>query len=218
MFAGETQPFILELPAYHLSKIDNVLRNIYYRTKSFISKARSVIFTLYVLIWVLSNFNFQLQMVDQNHSILRTLGDFLAPIFKPLGFGDWQMTIACLMELIAKENCISSLSVAYGGLKGAAFHHFLALNYSVFAGYAFLVFNLLCAPCFAMIGAMYREFGKFKWTVLSIAYQILLVYCEALLIYQGSLIITNQATLVTYALCLGVIIFLSYGFCKKSKE
>ena len=216
LFAGATQPFIMELPAYHLPQVNNICLNVFNRTKSFIDKAGTIIFASCVSIWLLSNFNFSFEMVDQNHSILKTLGTILAPIFRPLGFGDWQMTIACLTGLIAKENCVSTLNIAYGGLKGLAFHQLLAANYSTVQGYAFLAFNLLCAPCFAAIGAMYREFGNLKWTLISLGYQCGLAYIVALLIYQTSLVFTNQATLFNYLGLSFALICLIWALLKKT--
>lgn len=216
LFAGATQPFIMELPAYHLPQFNNIYLTVINRTKSFINKAGTIIFASCVLIWILSNFNFSFEMVDQNHSILKTIGNIIAPLFSPLGFGDWQMTIACLTGLIAKENCVSTLNVAYGGLKGTAFHQLLANNYTAFQGYAFLAFNLLCAPCFAAIGAMYREFGNLKWTLVSLGYQCGLAYIVALLIYQANLVFMHQASLFNYLSLSLACICLIWAFLKKT--
>ncbi|KRK70838.1 ferrous iron transport protein B [Lacticaseibacillus nasuensis] len=183
LFAGPPAPFVMELPAYHLPLLANVWRSVWARARAFVRKAGSIIFLSCVALWWLSHFNWRLKWVGQNDSLLRGLGELLAPVLAPLGFGNWQATVATLAGLIAKENCVGTLRIALGP---GNFGDLLRQTYAPMAGYAFLVFNLLCAPCFAAIGAMYREFGERKWTLYAIAYQTSVAYLLALIVYQGS--------------------------------
>lgn len=192
LFAGPPLPFVMELPAYHFPKPANVGRQVLNRADSFIKKAGTIIFASCVLIWFFSSFNFLLQPVGQNHSMLRYLGMALSPLFAPLGFGDWHTTVAVLAGLIAKENCVGTLRITFGNATAAGFMATLRETYSPIAGYSFLVFNLLCAPCFAAIGTMYKEFGDTKWTLRAVAYQTVLAYIVAMLIYQGYQVIIGQ--------------------------
>ncbi|KRM89717.1 ferrous iron transport protein B [Liquorilactobacillus vini] len=192
LFAGPPLPFVMELPAYHFPKPANVGRQVLNRADSFIKKAGTIIFASCVLVWFFSSFNFLLQPVGQNHSMLRYLGMALSPLFAPLGFGDWHTTVAVLAGLIAKENCVGTLRITFGNATAAGFMATLRETYSPIAGYSFLVFNLLCAPCFAAIGTMYKEFGDTKWTLRAVAYQTALAYIVAMLIYQGYQVIIGQ--------------------------
>lgn len=192
LFAGPPLPFVMELPAYHFPKPANVGRQVLNRADSFIKKAGTIIFASCVLIWFFSSFNFLLQPVGQNHSMLRYFGMALSPLFAPLGFGDWHTTVAVLAGLIAKENCVGTLRITFGNATAAGFMATLRETYSPIAGYSFLVFNLLCAPCFAAIGTMYKEFGDTKWTLRAVAYQTVLAYIVAMLIYQGYQVIIGQ--------------------------
>lgn len=192
LFAGPPLPFVMELPAYHFPKPANVGRQVLNRADSFIKKAGTIIFASCVLIWFFSSFNFLLQPVGQNHSMLRYFGMALSPLFAPLGFGDWHTTVAVLAGLIAKENCVGTLRITFGNTTASGFMATLRETYSPIAGYSFLVFNLLCAPCFAAIGTMYKEFGDTKWTLRAVAYQTVLAYIVAMLIYQGYQVIIGQ--------------------------
>lgn len=210
LFAGPPQPFVMELPAYHFPKAGNVLRQVANRAASFVKKAGTIIFASCVLIWFFSSFTFTLQMTDQNHSMLRYIGAAIAPVFAPLGFGDWHTTVAVIAGLIAKENCVGTLRITFGSLTATSFAATLRQAYSPVAGYSFLAFNLLCAPCFAAIGTMYKEFGDTKWTLRAVGYQTALAYLTAMLIYQASQMLTT-GSLVSVALTGAVILVMVYG-------
>ncbi|MFT8447302.1 MAG: ferrous iron transport protein B [Liquorilactobacillus nagelii] len=210
LFAGPPQPFVMELPAYHFPKAGNVLRQVANRAASFVKKAGTIIFASCVLIWFFSSFTFTLQMTDQNHSMLRYIGAAIAPVFAPLGFGDWHTTVAVIAGLIAKENCVGTLRITFGSPTATSFAVALRQAYSPVAGYSFLAFNLLCAPCFAAIGTMYKEFGDTKWTLRAVGYQTALAYLTAMLIYQASQMLTT-GSLVSVALTGAVILVMVYG-------
>ncbi|KRM95622.1 ferrous iron transport protein B [Liquorilactobacillus aquaticus DSM 21051] len=218
LFSGPPLPFVMELPAYHLPKPDNVLRQVESRAKGFIQKAGTIIFASCVLIWFLVNFNFKFQMTSQNHSMLRYMGEFIAPIFAPLGFGDWHATVAVIAGLIAKENCVGTLRIAFGGGSVASFTNALQSTYSSMGAYAFLAFNLLCAPCFAAIGTMHKEYGDIKWTLYALGYQTGLAYLISMFIYQMSQIIQLRITVESVSLSLFVIIIIIYALFIKKDE
>ena len=172
LFAGEPAPFVMELPAYHIPSVKGVLIHMWDRAKAFVRKAGTIIFLSSVVIWFLSSFNFQLQMVDTGDSILAAIGRVIAPVFAPLGWGHWEAAVGTISGLVAKENLVAIMGIAaaFGG--------------SSLAAYSFLVFNLLCAPCFAAIGAIHREMGSAKWTWIAIGYQCIFAYIVSLIIYQ----------------------------------
>ncbi|WP_368303472.1 ferrous iron transport protein B [Lacticaseibacillus rhamnosus] len=210
LFAGPPAPFVMELPAYHLPRLTNLYRSVMSRARAFVHKAGTIIFLSCVLLWFLSNFNFTLQMVSENHSMLRAIGGILAPLFAPLGFGDWHATVATLAGLIAKENCVGTLHISFGASGSGSFSQTLCATYPAMAGYAFLMFNLLCAPCFAAIGTMYKEFGDARWTWWAVGYQTGVAYLLTMLVYQSSLIFTGQAgglSIVLVGLAAGLIIY-----------
>lgn len=219
MFSGDHSPFVMELPAYHFPRLDNTLRSVWLRAYSFIYKAGTIIFLSCVLIWFLSSFNFKMQMVSQNQSILKALGSFIAPIFAPLGFGDWHATVAVLAGLIAKENCVGTFHITFmAGAGGASFTDVLRANYSAMAGYAFLAFNLLCAPCFASISTMYKEFGDARSTWRAVIYQTSVAYMVALVIYQSSQWIHHVFSPVGVALAAITIVLIFYGLFVKHAQ
>lgn len=212
LFKGAPAPFVMELPAYHFPKFSNLVQSVWLRAKAFIIKAGTIIFLSCVAIWFLSSFNWRLQMVDQNHSILRTLGSLIAPVFAPLGFGDWHATVAVLAGLIAKENCVGTLHITFGtGSSSAAFSSILRGYYTPMAGYAFLAFNLLCAPCFASIGTMYKEFGDTGWTWRAVGYQTIVAYMVAVVIYQSSLVFTHMIAPVGLIIGIIALALMIYG-------
>lgn len=198
-FAGEPAPFVMELPAYHMPTGGNLLRSMWERGWSFIKKAGTVILLATILIWFLQGFGFEdgFGMVeDMNNSILAKLGGVIAPVFAPLGWGDWKATVAAIMGLIAKENVVGTLGILYGFAEvaedGSEIWGTLAASYTTLAAYSFLVFNLLCAPCFAAIGAIRREMNSAKWTWFAIGYQCVFAYIAAFCIYQlGNLFVGN---------------------------
>lgn len=218
LFAGESAPFVMELPAYHLPRMGNVLRQVWSRSKGFVKKAGTIIFASCVLIWFLANFNAHLQMVPEDQSLLRNIGGLVAPLFKPLGFDDWRAAVAVLTGLIAKENCVGTLKIMFGSHNSAAFMADLRQTFLPVVGYTFLAFNVLCAPCFAAIGAMYREYGDTRWTLRAVLYQTIVAYILGTLIYQGYQLFNGQFSLVNlvlFILALGIII---YGlFIKQEK-
>lgn len=194
MFAGDPAPFVMELPAYHMPTAGNVLRSMWERGWSFIKKAGTVILLSTVVLWFLMNFGWMngsfgmLEAEELNYSILASLGSIAAPIFAPLGWGDWKMAVAAVTGLIAKENVVGTFGILFGfaevAEEGNEIWSRLAGSMTPAAGYSFLVFNLLCAPCFAAMGAMKREMNNGKWFAFAIGYQCLLAYAVSLTVYQ----------------------------------
>ena len=221
-FAGEPAPFVMELPAYHWPTLGNVLRSMWERGWSFIKKAGTIILLSTILVWFLSRFGVAdgtFRMLEEEElelSILATVGNAIAWIFKPLGFGTWQATVASFTGLIAKENIVGTMGILYGGTETYAN---LAASFTGIAAYAFLVFNLLCAPCFAAIGAIKREMNNAGWTWFAIAWQCGFAYAVALMIYQFGRIFTggvNVIGLIAAIAILGVMIYML--FFKKYQE
>lgn len=194
LFAGDPAPFVMELPAYHIPSVKGVLIHMWDRSKAFVRKAGTIIFLSSALIWFLSNFNFSLQMVETPDSILASIGRVIAPIFAPLGWGHWESAVGSFAGLVAKENLVSVMAILYGFAEvaenGDEMWSVFAQNFTMISAYSFLVFNLLCAPCFAAIGAIRREMGSGKWTWIAIGYQCLFAYVVSLIIYQiGNLLL-----------------------------
>ena len=194
LFAGDPAPFVMELPAYHIPSVKGVLIHMWDRSKAFVRKAGTIIFLSSALIWFLSNFNFSLQMVETPDSILASIGRVIAPIFAPLGWGHWEGAVGSFAGLVAKENLVSVMAILYGFAEvaenGDEMWSVFAQNFTMISAYSFLVFNLLCAPCFAAIGAIRREMGSGKWTWIAIGYQCLFAYVVSLIIYQiGNLLL-----------------------------
>lgn len=180
---GYTSPFIMELPAYHLPKLTTVLRYACAKAFSFMKMAGTIIFSLTVLIWFLSSYNFAIQAVDTERSILASLRRTVAWIFAPLGFGNWRATVATVTGLAAKETVVATFGILYHKSSQEGLTHALSADYSALAAYSFLTFNLLCAPCFAAIGAIKREMNDLKWTLGAIGFQTGLAYVVSLVIY-----------------------------------
>lgn len=199
LFAGDTAPFVMELPAYHMPTISNVLRSMWERGWSFIKKAGTIILLSAVLIWFLSNFGFvdgSLVMVDDlSDGLLAMFGSAIAWIFQPLGWGNWQAAVAAIMGLVAKENVVGTFGVLYGFAEvaedGMEIWGTLASSFTQISAYSFLVFNLLCAPCFAAIGAIKREMNNAKWTWFAIAYQTIFAYAVSFCVYQIGSVLTG---------------------------
>ena len=189
MFAGDPAPFVMELPAYHLPTVLNVLRSMWERGWSFIKKAGTIILLSTIFVWFTTYFGFTpdgFRMLDESEidmSILAAIGGALAWIFKPLGWGNWQATVASITGLVAKENIVGTLGILYGGGEGTVYQE-IAKAFTQITGYSFLVFNLLCAPCFAAIGAIKREMNNRKWTWFAIGYQCGFAYLISLMIHQ----------------------------------
>ncbi len=221
-FSGEPAPFVMELPAYHWPTAGNVLRSMWERGWSFIRKAGTIILLSTILVWFLSRFGVadgtfrMLEKEELEKSILAGFGGIVAWIFKPLGFGTWQATVASITGLIAKENIVGTMGILYGGT--AAYAN-LAASFTGIAAYAFLVFNLLCAPCFAAIGAIRREMNNAGWTWFAIGYQCGFAYAVALMIYQFGRLFTGNANIIGLIAALAVLGGMIYMlFFKKYHE
>ena len=215
-FAGKVAPFVMELPAYHLPTIGSILRSMWERAWSFIKKAGTIIFAAVVLVWFLSSYGFVDggfgSVDDQADSLLAMLGSAVAWIFAPLGFGNWQAAAATVTGLIAKENVVGTFGVLYAG--GAGWFANVQAAYTPLVAYSFMAFNLLCAPCFAAMGAIRREMNSPKWFWAAIGYQTGLAYCVALCIYQIGGLLTGQVpfgvfTVIALAL-VGAFLFLLF--------
>lgn len=215
LFAGDPAPFVMELPAYHLPSIKGVLIHMWDRLKAFVRKAGTIIFLSSIVIWFLSSFNFKLQMVDTQQSILSSLGKLIAPLFAPLGWGHWEATVGTITGLVAKENVVATLGILFGFAEvaenGDEIWTLFAQNFTALSAYSFLVFNLLCAPCFAAIGAIRREMGSAKWTWIAIGYQCIFAYIISLIIFQlGNWFTTGVLSIGTVVgiLLLAVMVYL----------
>ena len=217
MFAGDPAPFVMELPAYHLPTVGNVLRSTWERGWSFIKKAGTIILLSTIFVWFAQSFGVEggsFGMVeDMNNSILAAIGSAVAWIFAPLGWGDWKAAVAAITGLVAKENVVGTFGILYGFSEvaedGAEIWGTLAGAMTPVAAYSFLVFNLLCAPCFAAMGAIKREMNNAKWFWFAIGYQTLLAYVVALCVYQiGSVFTAGTFGIGTVVAVLCVIGFL----------
>ena len=222
LFAGDPAPFVMELPAYHLPTVGSVLRSMWERGWSFIKKAGTIILMSTIVLWFLMNFGWvdgsfgMLEAEQLNDSILASIGSVIAPLFAPLGWGDWKMAVAAVSGLIAKENVVGTFGILFGfgevAEDGAEIWGQLAGSLSTVAAYSFLVFNLLCAPCFAAMGAIKREMNNTKWFFTAIGYQTLLAYVVSLCIYQiGNLFIGGGfgiGTVVAVLLIIGFVYLL----------
>ena len=184
IFKNEEEPLLIELPEYKLPSLKNLLNQLYEKTKGFLVKAGTLIFAMSIILWFLSNFNFS-GMTDVNNSILASIGGVIAPIFKPLGFGNWQSSVSLLTGLIAKETVVSSMSVIFAGDLQAM----LPLHFTALSALSFLVFILLYTPCITVVGTMKKEFGP-KLTLFSVTYQLVLAWIVSFIVFNiGSLFI-----------------------------
>ena len=218
MFAGDPAPFVMELPAYHMPTVGNVLRSMWERGWSFIKKAGTVILLSTVVLWFLQGFGWvdgqfgMLEAEQLDSSILAKIGNIFAPIFAPLGFGDWKMAVATVTGLIAKENVVATFGILFGFAEvaedGAEIWTLLSQAITPVAAYAFLVFNLLCAPCFAAMGAIKREMNNAKWFWFAIGYQTVLAYIVALCINQIGLLINGTFGIGTVVALLFIVGFI----------
>ena len=215
MFAGDPAPFVMELPAYHVPAWGNVFRATWERGWSFIKRAGSVILAATVVLWFLQGFGFEngvFGMVeDQDNSVLAAIATKVAWIFAPLGFGNWRATVASVSGLIAKENVVGTFGVLYhfGGElseNGDEIWAAVAQDYTALSAYAFMIFNLLCAPCFAAMGAIKREMNNGKWTAIAIGYMCALAYCAALVVYQLGGIITGEVGFNFFTIVAAVVL------------
>ncbi|MDF2987883.1 MAG: ferrous iron transporter FeoB [Eubacterium sp.] len=226
LFSGDPAPFVMELPQYHVPGAKGVLIHMWERGKAFIVKAGTVIFVACGVIWFLSSFGWNLQMVEEGDSILASIGNVIAPIFAPLGFGNWKAAVATVTGLVAKENVVGTFGVLFGIAEAAeddpALLAQVASMFTVISAYAFMAFNLLCAPCFAAIGAIKREMGGWKWTLIAVGYQTVLAYAVALIIYQlGGLmagVVSFGAGTVAALLVLGFMLWMLFRPYKPEKK
>ena len=222
LFAGDPSPFVMELPNYHIPRIKGVARTVLDRGWSFIRKAGTIVLLSTVIIWFTSTFDWSLNMLDPSEtdqSILASISSIIAPMFKPLGWGFWQAAVATISGLVAKENVVGTLGVLFGFAEvaenGVEYWPQLMQSFSSLSAYSFLTFNLLCAPCFAAIGALSREMMSKKWTLFAIAYQCTFAYVVSLIIYQlGMLFSGNGFTIGTF-FAIACIILLIYLLFRK---
>ncbi len=219
MFSGDPAPFVMELPAYHLPTVKNVLRSMWERGWSFIKKAGTIILLSTIVIWFATYFGFtsdgfrMLAEEEMDQSILASIGGAIAWIFAPLGWGNWQAAVASITGLVAKENIVGTMGILY-----PAGWSEIAENFSAIAGYSFLVFNLLCAPCFAAIGAIKREMNSPKWTWFAIGYQCLFAYAIAMMVYQFGSVFTGNINIVGLIFAIAILIFMIYMIFRPYKE
>ena len=222
MFAGEPAPFVMELPAYHLPTVSNVLRSMWERGWSFIKKAGTIILLSTILVWFTSYFGFtpdgfrMLSEEELDMSILAAIGNGIAWIFAPLGWGTWEAAVASITGLVAKENIVGTMGILYGA-EGNVYATLASVFTSV-SGYSFLVFNLLCAPCFAAIGAIRREMNNAKWTWFAIAYQCGFAYAVALMINQFGGLFTGNVNVVGLIFAVLVLAAMIYMLVRPYKE
>ena len=226
MFAGDPAPFVMELPAYHWPTLGNVLRSMWERGWSFIKKAGTIILLSTIFVWFTTYFGWvdgTFRMLDESEidsSILAAIGGAIAWIFKPLGWGNWQAAVASITGLVAKENIVGTLGILYGGGDGTVYDA-MAQAFTGITAYSFLVFNLLCAPCFAAIGAIKREMNNAKWTWFAIGYQCGLAYVVALMINQFGGLFTgnvNVPGVIAAVLLLAGILYMLFRPYKEATK
>lgn len=226
MFSGDPAPFVMELPAYHLPTVSNVLRSMWERAWSFIKKAGTIILLSSIIIWFLQGFGFEngFGMVeDLNNSILAKIGNTIAWIFTPLGWGDWRSAVATITGLIAKENVVGTFGILYGGFQEVAENGWqiwenLRAAFTPLSGYSFLIFNLLCAPCFAAMGAIRREMNSAKWTFFAIGYQCAFAYAVSLIVYQIGGVFTGNINVIGLIAALILLGFMCFMLFRPYKE
>ena len=220
-FAGDPAPFVMELPAYHVPAWGNVLRSTWERGFSYVKRAGTVILASTIVLWFLNGYGFVDgafgAVEDANSSLLAAIAGVVAPIFAPLGFGNWRATTACVGGLVAKENVVATLAVTFGlgevSENGEEIWSLIAANFTALSAYSFMIFNLLCAPCFAAMGAIKREMNNPRWTAFAIGYMCVFAYVTALITYQLGGLVTGEVsfnlfTVVAAALLVGMLYLL----------
>ena len=223
MFAGEPAPFVMELPAYHWPTVGNVLRSMWERGWSFIKKAGTIILLSTIVVWFTTYFGWvdgafrMLSEEEIDYSILAHIGSAIAWIFTPLGWGNWKATVASITGLVAKENIVGTLGILYGGGEGTVYEA-IGNAFNGITGYSFLVFNLLCAPCFAAIGAIKREMNNAKWTWFAIGYQCGFAYCVGLMINQFGGAFTGNLNILGLIVAIAMLVFMVYMLVRPYKE
>ena len=222
MFSGDPAPFVMELPPYHIPTLGNVLRSTWERGWSFIKKAGTIILLSTILVWFTTYFGFtadgfrMLTEEEMDLSILARIGSLIAWIFAPLGWGNWQAAVASITGLVAKENIVGTMGILYGAAGNV--YETLAATFTSVSGMSFLVFNLLCAPCFASIGAIKREMNNTKWTWFAIGYQCGFAYCISLMINQFGGLFTGNVNVIGLIAALAVLAFMVYMLVRPYKE
>ena len=223
MFSGDPAPFVMELPAYHWPTLGNVLRSMWERGWSFIKKAGTIILLSTIFVWFTTYFGWvdgTFRMLDESEidsSILAAIGGVIAWIFKPLGWGTWEAAVASITGLVAKENIVGTLGILYGGGDGTVYQN-IAQAFNGISGYSFLVFNLLCAPCFAAIGAIKREMNNRKWTWFAIGYQCGFAYLVGLMINQFGGLFTGSVNVIGLIFALAALALMVYMLVRPYKE
>ena len=223
MFAGDPAPFVMELPAYHIPTVGNVLRSMWERGWSFIKKAGTIILLSTIFVWFTSFFgwvdgSFQMLTEDQmEFSILAHIGKAICWIFAPLGWGDWQATVAAVTGLVAKENIVATMGILYGGGDGTVYAN-IAAAFTAVSGMSFLVFNLLCAPCFAAMGAIKREMNSAKWFWFAIGYECGFAYVIALIVNQLGKLFTGDVNVFGLIVAILAIALIIYMLVRPYKE
>ena len=226
LFAGDPAPFIMELPAYHMPTLSNIARSVWERASSFIKKAGTVILLSTILVWFLSGFGYvdgEIAMVeDLNDGFLSYIGEKVAWIFAPLGWGDWKAAVAAFTGLIAKENLVGTFGILYGLAEaaedGEEFWGTFAKDFSTLSAYSFLIFNLLCAPCVAAMGAIRREMNNGKWTLFAIGYQCGFAYAVSLIFYQFGMFLTTGVFTIGTAFAAVIFAILLYLLLRPAKK
>ena len=223
MFAGDPAPFVMELPAYHWPTLGNVLRSMWERGWSFIKKAGTIILLSTIFVWFTTYFGWaedgfrMLSEEEIDYSILARIGSLIAWIFAPLGWGNWQAAVASITGLVAKENIVGTLGILYGGGEGTVYQT-LGAAFTQISGYSFLVFNLLCAPCFAAIGAIKREMNNGKWTWFAIGYQCGFAYVVALMVNQFGNAFTGSLNIIGLVAAIAALVLIIYMLVRPYKE
>ena len=223
MFSGDPAPFVMELPAYHWPTLGNVLRSMWERGWSFIKKAGTIILLSTIFVWFTTYFGWaedgfrMLSEEEIDYSILARIGSLIAWIFAPLGWGNWQAAVASITGLVAKENIVGTLGILYGGGDGTVYQN-LGAAFTAVSGYSFLVFNLLCAPCFAAIGAIKREMNNGKWTWFAIGYQCGFAYVVALMVNQFGNVFTGSLNVIGLVAAIAALVLIIYMLVRPYKE
>ncbi|MCH3963815.1 MAG: ferrous iron transport protein B [Clostridium sp.] len=222
LFSGDPAPFIMELPPYHVPGTKGVLIHMWERSKAFMKKAGTVILLATVLVWFLSSFNWRMQAVDMEQSVLASIGRVLAVIFAPLGWGNWKAAVATITGLIAKENLVGTFGILYGFSEvaedGSQVWGSLQASLVPLAGYSLLVFNLLCAPCFAAMGAIRTEMNSGKWTSIAIGYQCVFAYVISMIIFQIGSLVTGKGFGFGSAVAIALVVALLYLLFRKPSK
>jgi len=226
IFVGDPAPFVMELPAYHLPTVVNVLRSMWERGWSFIKKAGTVILISAIALWFLQSFGIENgsfgTVEDLDNSILAKIGNIIAPIFVPLGWGDWKAAVATITGLIAKENVVATFGTLFHAAgeiseNGDEIWSNMSATFTALSGYSFLIFNLLCAPCFAAMGAIKREMNSAKWTAFAILYQCVFAYAISFIIYQFGMLFIGSANIIGLTFAVAVLIFMIYMLIRPNK-